>query len=162
MKIESDMNQFNQAISDRQVAFWEKERKNFTSEADAIMEKVKKGEELDELESFILICDNEAQIEEYKKIHLLNKKVSDEVFSSADLKTTCDMVFGENSTEGLMVYNGMIVKEKVQVDDDTYSSSLRDFIISTYGENNPNNQQIYDEIMNNRLKGKDDIGQNVK
>ena len=75
---------------------WRSEQKNFSAEAEAVFEKIQNGEELTELDVFIICNDNQKQIDEYKKFYNIRKNIKDGKLSKNDLYFLIDTLCGDD------------------------------------------------------------------
>ena len=80
--MESDV---KNALIKQRYEYYSNKRKNFSEEANKIMEKILNGEEIDDLDVFILLNDNQNQIEQYKTMYYFQKKANEGTMSSNDL-----------------------------------------------------------------------------
>lgn len=70
------MKKNNKALMERRIEAYSKYRRNFSNEAEAIMKKLYEGKELSQLEVFILSCDDEQKIDQYKKFYRLRENIN--------------------------------------------------------------------------------------
>lgn len=110
------MKKNNQALQERRIEAYSKYRRNFSNEAELIMKKLYEGKEISQLEVFILSCDDEKKIEQYKKFYNTREQINNgsisleqlELLSSElkiddeDLKKRLeDTIFEKNNSFGL-------------------------------------------------------------
>lgn len=102
--------EFKQALVNQNIKAYSSQRKNFTVEADLIMEKVARGEELSQIEVFTLICDEPIKLEQYKKYHDLKEKVLNGNLNNEDLQFMARELNGNDSTLEKILLSALIDK----------------------------------------------------
>ena len=99
-EVQTDMNQYNTAIEKHirevNVQFWEEHQKNFSEEAMEIYNRSLNGEKLTELDHFIMVTENQQQIEEYKKFYYIKEDIKNNNLSQEGLNFLVDTLCGED------------------------------------------------------------------
>jgi len=80
------MKKNNQALQERRIEAYSKYRRNFSTEAELIMKKIYEGKEISQLEVFILSCDDENKIEQYKKFYNIREQINNGNISPEQLE----------------------------------------------------------------------------
>lgn len=157
----TDEERYKKAIGANLNSIFSTVRENFSQETEIIMTKINNGEMINDIEAFTLVCDDPEKIAQYSTMYNLRNNVEEGNLTLEELKYLCDTAFGSESKEGKQIFDAMIVRGKIETDDLTYGTSLRDMITSTFGADNPSNAQLYERIMNNRLANKMQSSQNT-
>lgn len=98
--MEHDIDQFNRAVAARinreNVEYWKSNQKNFSEEANLIIKKAEEGEKLSELDVFIITCESQEKVEQYKRFYKIRKSVKEGNIKKDDLHFLINTLCGED------------------------------------------------------------------
>lgn len=80
-----ELGNFEESVINKRVELYSKDRVNFSESTDLIMEKIKNGEEISEVDVFTLICDDQKKIDEYTKVVEIRNRAREGKLTAEDL-----------------------------------------------------------------------------
>lgn len=113
---------FKEAIIKQKYNFYSQNRKNFSQEADKIMEKILDDKELTKLDTFILFNDNPEEIKQYKTMYEFKEKAKNGTMNSDDLVELLKIAFPNEPNIQPQIYNEFISKKIVKEENNEIKS----------------------------------------
>lgn len=103
------------AIARKNYEIYAKERKNFSKEADDILEKIKTGHLPDKIEVFTLMCDEPEKVEKYMQMEQLKDRMKMGVISEEDFEYLIGVIGLDFETQNLLrqqfIEKGILVSD---------------------------------------------------